>query len=373
MTDFFELPRPNPNPNIETLDMKVFSLDPSPSNPIQENNPHNNFSSNEANRNEPLKNDEIIAFDEDSFNEPLSGGKAEVNDVQEGSSNQETTQKNNYNDEVLQRENPLKFMEKNSNNDNEDDKDTYHESLAHDSTGKKTLAIIEESIQSLKKEENNVIKPVIKQNEQKKSTHLSKKIQNIIDFGEGDLGEVGEWVEKTANVNQQGQDNDDGYDSDFEGVFEDSKPEKDRVEALPKSSKESPKTQVFKEKTNNIEKFGIGKPTSKKNSGGYVTNNLKDKAKSMLLAQGVSISQQEESKKVIQDDRKQEILLNKHYEEEKVLLHNDDDKAEIKKKHHEANNDEIEHYSDHDWEEISRRNLEKLNSSNFRMQSEEDV
>ena len=35
--------------------------------------------------------------------------------------------------------------------------------------------------------------------------------------------------------------------------------------------------------------------------------------------------------------------------------------------------EEAINYNDKDWEEISKRNLEKLNSSHIRMQSEEDV
>lgn len=38
-----------------------------------------------------------------------------------------------------------------------------------------------------------------------------------------------------------------------------------------------------------------------------------------------------------------------------------------------SKDEEGDHYSNRDWEEISKRNLEKLNSSNIRMQSEEDV
>ena len=324
MSDFFELPRPQPNPHLTSLDSKSLDLQPP-----QLSNPH-----------PPVNQNEIIAFDDNSLDndsDEASGGKADVLPIHTNEITNEEAQK----------------QDKISNGDNEDDKETRHESVAHDST-RKTLAIIEENLEKLKKEDE-----FLNRNPQKKvskTPNVSRKIQNIIDFGEADLGEVGEWVEKTANINKADEDDDaDGKDSDFEDVFNDTK-QKNLSETRPKDSRDS----GSREKQMNIEKFGIGKSTNKKTSGGYMVNNLKDKANSMLLAQGVATSSQKEQKKMNEGIKK---LIVPIFEEEKKPL-----EVGQENKH-----EELDHFSHGDWEEISKRNLEKLNSSNIRIQSEEDV
>lgn len=333
MTDFFELPRPNPNPNLEILDMKSEGFQPSNSQPNSLNDP---------NKIKISPNNEIIGFSEED--DPNTDPVIIKNTLY---SNQKQNQ------------------EKISELDVDDDKETYHESLAQDST-KKALTIIEESLDKIKKDEatKNLIfqtkKPIV-------NLHLSKKIQNIIDFGEADLGEVGEWVEKTANcnVNQEEEDK----DSDFEDVFDDSKP-KIFSENLPKISKEPNEDKNIKDKAKNVEKFGIGKSNTanKKNNNGYMLNNLKDKAKYMLLAQGVATSSQKETKEINEGDKanlmleekKTEDVFKKNLEEEKKIVNTNQDGENLE-------------FSNKDWEEISKINLEKLNSSHIRMQSEEDV
>jgi len=362
MSDFFELPRPKPNANLETLDMKSLGLNDAA--PILQSipSPHlDQISQHLSSAEKPVK-DEIIGFTENSQDEERSGGNADVQEVL-----QEISKTYNKN---------VENQEKMSNDDN-DDKETHHESVAQEPT-KNALQIIEENIQSLKKEEiqaqfiaqkqkNTIqIKKPLTTNSQ-----LSKKIQNIIDFGENDLGEVGEWVEKTANCNKQ-DDDFEVKDDDFDEVFDDSK---NKTENIPKSSKESNEDHSMRSKNNNnIERFGIGTATNKKSGGGYMMNNLKDKAKSMLLAQGVATAQNNQLKGTIEDDKKKDVVMIGNPEEEKKLVEEEKgDGFNHLNRVLGLNNEDIEHYTNHDWEEISKRNLEKLNSSNIRMHSEEDM
>ncbi len=327
MSDFFELPRPKPNPHLSSLDMQSLDLQPP-----QHSNPQHDA---------PANQHEIIAFDDNSLDnndsDEASGGKADVLPIHTKETTNEETQK----------------QDKISNVDNEDDKETHHESVAHDST-RKTLAIIEENLEKLKKEDELLNRK--SKEKMSKTPTVSRKIQNIIDFGESDLGEVGEWVEKTANINKADDDDAEGKDSDFEDVFDETK-QKNLSETRPKDTKDS----GSQEKQMNIEKFGIGKPTNKKTNGGYMVNNLKDKANSMLLAQGVATSSQNPEHKKINEGLKKPIVP--IFEEEKKPL-------DVGK---ENKREEFDHFSHSDWEEISKRNLEKLNSSNIRIQSEEDV
>ena len=299
MTDFFELPRPKPNANLQTLDMNSLGF----KNPSMQD--HNLPNKEEQDKVLEDKNpipekeaiNEIINFSDNSQDEDRSGCNPDVQLVIQNIKES--------NDKILENND--------ANFDNEDDKDTYQESVAHESSTKKALQIIEENIQSLKKEE------ILSQNlseKQKKpqknkplanNSQLSKKIQNIIDFGENDLGEVGEWVEKTANCNKQDEEADE-KDSDFENVFDENQP---KTDTQPKSQRESKEEPVkVTNSSRNVEKFGIGPSIIKKSSGGYMMNNLKDKAKSMLLAQGVATVQNEASKlSGNQQEKKPEVLI----------------------------------------------------------------
>lgn len=322
MTDFFELPRPQPNPNLETLDMQSLGFQPDQKEPFKKSC---NSSPTNSQENSTKKNPEIQSPNHYAF--PIDKG-----------------------------ENLFNYS-------NEDEKETYHESVsvAHDST-KKALAIIEESLESLKKKEEKPI-VIVKEKatqKQKQPKNAAQKIKNIIDFGEADLGEVGEWVEKTANCNKQDDDDDQSKDSDFDEVFIENKDGGNDL-AVIKSSRDSvsnrSSTGAIPQKP---EKFGLGnagQSNHKKQGGGYMLNNLKDKAKSIQLAQGVSAEREKEQAP---------IKEKKVFEEEKKLMEEELEKPEI---HQEG----LEHLTNHDWEEISKRNLEKLNNSNFRIHTEEDT
>lgn len=346
MSDFFELPRTKPANPIETLEMKALAL-------------------------ETVKKSERLEKPAETLENPKEFICFSEND--------EISQRNCENEEKLS-----EITEKSQKNASNFEEETHHESVRNEPL-KKTLEIIEENLEKIKQEATKKQgETEKKQGNLAKNKQISKKIQNIIDFGEAELGEVGEWVERTANCEKNSENS--REDSDFDEVFTES-----HRENQGKTEKMERKSKGNGENVGKIEKFGLGGDKKNTGKGGYMVNNLKDKAKSMQLAQGVKTNNEKTKENMNENEKNfNENNINEHnFNENNANENNINENYDINNKnfnenkrkmigfHEEEKNligeKEPEHYNNNDWEEISKRNLEHLNQSNIRIHTEEDV